>query len=56
MITKQREDGPFAFESFNEVYLVGSGFKYEVVESWTVYADSSQPSHCVRLWQWRDAK
>jgi len=51
---KLREDGPFAFESVSEVAPDGSGFRFHTVECWTVYADSNQPSHCVRLWQWQE--
>lgn len=55
--SKLREAGPFAIETFTKLapegdhHGIGKYFSAEVV---TVYADTDQPSHSVKLWKWEE--
>lgn len=52
-IEQLREAGPFAIETFMGYRWDCSGrdFPQSVI---TVYADTYQPSHCVRIWVWEE--
>jgi hypothetical protein len=49
-VYKHREGGPFAFESYTS-YMNGGR---DVRRCFTVYGDTDQISHCIRIWVWED--
>lgn len=54
MIQKHREDGPFAIETHSVLAQDWRSGKFETETVAVVYADRDQPSHSVRIFQFRE--